>query len=171
MKTLFRNFSHRVAEAVGSPWAFLAGVAVTIIWGATGPLFHYSDTWQLVINTGTTIITFLMVFLIQSTQNRDSKALHLKLDELIRAVASARNRLVDLESCTDERLPLLRKSFTACGSALGIRPILPMRPGGDSDLSSRLRQQRRAWPAHATPYRGSASPSVRRAAVPNGEVG
>jgi low affinity Fe/Cu permease len=111
MKTLFRNFSHRVAEAVGSPWAFLAGVAVTIIWGATGPLFHYSDTWQLVINTGTTIITFLMVFLIQSTQNRDSKALHLKLDELIRAVGSARNRLVDLESCTDEEIAALEKEF------------------------------------------------------------
>src|SRR5438874_3111898 len=111
MKSLFRNFSHRVAQAVGSPWAFLAGVAVTIVWGATGPMFHYSDTWQLVINTGTTIITFLIVFLIQSTQNRDSKALHLKLDELIRAVGSARNRLVNLESCTDEELAVLEKEF------------------------------------------------------------
>ena len=74
MKSIFRNSSHKVAEAVGSPWAFLAGVAVTLVWAVTGPLFHYSDTWQPVINTGTTIITFLMVFLIQSTQNRDSKA-------------------------------------------------------------------------------------------------
>src|SRR5262245_61530513 len=111
MKTLFRNFSHRVAEAVGSPWAFLAGVTVTILWAVTGPVFNYSDTWQLVINTGTTVITFLMVFLIQSTQNRDSKTLHLKLDELIRAVSSARNRLVDLENCTDEELAVLQKEF------------------------------------------------------------
>jgi low affinity Fe/Cu permease len=111
MKSVFRNFSHNVAEAVGSPWAFLAGLAVTIVWAATGPFFHYSDTWQLVINTGTTIITFLMVFLIQSTQNRDSKALHLKLDELIRAVGSARNRLVDLENCTDEEIAVLQKEF------------------------------------------------------------
>jgi low affinity Fe/Cu permease len=111
MKSAFRNFSHRVAEAVGSPWAFLAGVTVTILWAVTGPFFNYSDTWQLVINTGTTIITFLMVFLIQSTQNRDSKALHLKLDELIRAVSSARNRLVDLENCTDEELAVLQKEF------------------------------------------------------------
>jgi low affinity Fe/Cu permease len=111
MKQMFRNFSHGVAEAVGSPWAFLAGLAVTIFWAATGPLFDYSDTWQLVINTGTTIITFLMVFLIQSTQNRDSKALHLKLDELIRAVGSARNRLVDLENCTDEEIAVLEKEF------------------------------------------------------------
>ena len=121
MKSLFRNFSHRVAEAVGSPWAFLAGVAVTIIWGATGSLFHYSDTWQLVINTGTTIITFLMVFLIQSTQNRDSKALHLKLDELIRAVAAARNRLVDLESCSDEEIAALEKEFRRLRERAGHR--------------------------------------------------
>jgi low affinity Fe/Cu permease len=138
IKSLFRNFSHRVAEAVGSPWAFLAGVAVTIIWGATGPMFHYSDTWQLVINTGTTIVTFLMVFLIQSTQNRDSKALHLKLDELIRAVGSARNRLVNLESCTDEEISALEKSFSACESAPGIRPSLPKRPGRSSDCLSQL---------------------------------
>ena len=111
MKTLFRSFSHRVAEAVGSPWAFLAGVLVTVVWGATGPLFDYSNTWQLVINTGTTIVTFLMVFLIQNTQNRDSRALHLKLDELIRAAGSARNRLVDLENCSDEEIADLEKEF------------------------------------------------------------
>jgi low affinity Fe/Cu permease len=111
MRSLFRNFAHRVAEAVGSPWAFLSGVAVTLLWGVTGPAFHYSDTWQLVINTGTTIITFLMVFLIQSTQNRDAKAVHLKLDELIRAVGAARNRLMSLENFTDEELVTLEKEF------------------------------------------------------------
>jgi low affinity Fe/Cu permease len=111
MNTLFRNFAHWMSEVVGSPWAFLAGLSITVIWGVTGPMFHYSDTWQLVINTGTTIITFLMVFLIQNTQNRDAKAVHLKLDELIRAVGAARNRLVNLEHCTDDELTQLEEEF------------------------------------------------------------
>lgn len=111
MNVLFRNFAHKVAEVVGSPWAFIAGVVVTLVWALTGPAFHYSDTWQLVINTGTTIITFLMVFLIQTTQNRDAKAVHLKLDELIRAVGSARNRLMSLENCTDEELVTFEQEF------------------------------------------------------------
>ena len=107
----FRRFAQRVSELVGSPAAFVSGLVITIVWASTGPLFHYSDTWQLVINTGTTIITFLMVFLIQNTQNRDSKAIHLKLDELIRAVSSARNRLMDLEHCTDEELANIEAEF------------------------------------------------------------
>jgi low affinity Fe/Cu permease len=107
----FRAFSHWVAEMVGSPIAFFVGLFVVVIWSITGPLFHYSDTWQLVINTGTTIVTFLMVFLIQSTQNRDAKAMHLKLDELIRAVTSARNKLVDLENCTDDEIARLEQEF------------------------------------------------------------
>lgn len=111
MRSLFRGFAQRSAEIVGSPGAFLGGVIITVVWALTGPLFRYSDTWQLVINTGTTIITFLMVFLIQSTQNRDSKAIHLKLDELIRAVDSARNRLVNLEHCTDDELAALEAEF------------------------------------------------------------
>jgi len=111
MKSLFHSFAHRVAEAVGSPWAFFFALLVVIIWAITGPAFGYSDTWQLVINTGTTIITFLMVFLIQHTQNRDSRAVHLKLDELIRSVGSARNRLVNLEECTDEELAHLEAEF------------------------------------------------------------
>lgn len=111
MNSVFRIFAQRVAEAVGSPAAFTGGVIIIIVWALTGPFFHYSDTWQLVINTGTTIVTFLMVFLIQSTQNRDSKAVHLKLDELIRAVSSARNKLMDLEHCTDEELANIEKEF------------------------------------------------------------
>ena len=83
MQDLFRKFAHRMSEAVGSPWAFVIAVALIALWALTGPVFHYSDTWQLVINTSTTIITFLMVFLIQNTQNRDAKAMHLKLDELL----------------------------------------------------------------------------------------
>jgi len=107
----FRKASHAVAEAVGSPWAFVVALGIILAWAATGPLFDFSDTWQLVINTGTTIITFLMVFLIQNTQNSDAKAMHLKLDELIRGVEGARNRLVDLEQLTDEELDALQEQF------------------------------------------------------------
>src|ERR671921_2641913 len=92
--SLFTRFAKWTAKATGRPAAFCMAAAVIVVWAATGPLFKYSDTWQLVINTGTTIVTFLMVFLIQSTQNRDAKAIHLKLDELIRAVKGARNNLV-----------------------------------------------------------------------------
>ena len=96
---------------MGSHWAFVGALLVVGIWAVTGPLFGWSDTWQLVINTGTTIVTFLMVFLIQNTQNRDAEALHLKLDEVIRALSGARNRLIDLEEGSDEELEKLRKEF------------------------------------------------------------
>ena len=96
---------------MGSSWAFLVALAIIAVWGITGPIFHFSDTWQLIINTGTTIVTFLMVFLIQNTQNRDAKAFHLKLDELIRVQTGARNRLIDLEDCSDEELRQLQKAF------------------------------------------------------------
>jgi low affinity Fe/Cu permease len=111
MKALFRSFSQWTAELVGSPWAFLASASLIVVWGATGPLFHFSDSWQLVVNTGTTVITFLMVFLIQNTQNRDARAMHLKLDELIRAVGSARTRLVHLQDLTDDELSTLEQEF------------------------------------------------------------
>ena len=96
---------------LGSAWAFASAILIIVIWGLTGPAFHYSDTWQLIINTGTTIVTFLMVFLIQNTQNRDAKAVHLKLDEVIRALKGARNELVDLEKRSDEDLTRLEKQF------------------------------------------------------------
>jgi low affinity Fe/Cu permease len=99
------------ADAVGSPVAFLLGVLFTLIWAATGEFFHYSDTWQLVINTGTSIGTFLMVFLIQNTQNRDSKVMQLKLDELIRALTAARTELVQMENLTDSQLEDLQSEF------------------------------------------------------------
>ncbi len=109
----FNNFARHVSILMGTPWAFLAAVGIVLVWSATGPLFGYSDTWQLVINTGTTIVTFLMVFLIQSTQNRDAKAIHLKLDELIYKVKGARNSLIDLEDCTDDELDRLQEQFEA----------------------------------------------------------
>ena len=96
-----------MAERVGSSWAFTGAVAAVIVWAALGPHYRYSDTWQLVINTGTTIVTFLMVFLIQNTQNRDARAIHLKLDELIRGVKGARTPLMGLEQLTDEELEAL----------------------------------------------------------------
>ena len=107
----FRQLADRSASVVGSPWAFGAGLAIILVWALMGPIFHYSDTWQLVINTGTTIITFLMVFLIQSTQNRDAKVIQLKLDELLRGVKGARNTLIDLEKLSDEELEQLQKEF------------------------------------------------------------
>src|SRR6266571_4194467 len=100
MNERFRTFSQTTAAAVGSSWAFILAVAVIVVWGVTGPLFGFSDTWQLVINTGTTIVTFLMVFLIQNTQNRDALAIHLKLDELIRALEEADNDLMRAEDET-----------------------------------------------------------------------
>jgi low affinity Fe/Cu permease len=111
MSEAFRKFASKVSEATGSAWAFLAAVTIVVVWAVTGPLFHFSEVWQLVINTGTTIITFLMVFLIQNTQNRDSKAIHLKLDELLRAHEAARNSLVDLEDLSDEELKRLQAQF------------------------------------------------------------
>ena len=100
----FRIFARRSSLVLGSAWAFAGAILIIVIWGLTGPTFHYSDTWQLIINTGTTIVTFLMVFLIQNTQNRDAKAAHLKLDEVIRALKGARNELIDLEKLADEEI-------------------------------------------------------------------
>jgi len=107
----FTRFARWTSFNTGRPSAFLVAALVIVAWAATGPLFHYSDTWQLVINTGTTIVTFLMVFLIQNTQNRDSQAIHVKLDELIRAMKGARNSLLNLEDISDEELEQLRVSF------------------------------------------------------------
>lgn len=107
----FRVFARHSSAVLGSAWAFVVAVLVIVVWGVTGPTFHYSDTWQLIINTGTTIVTFLMVFIIQNTQNRDAKAVHLKLDEIIRALKGARNELVDLEDLSDQELARLEQQF------------------------------------------------------------
>lgn len=107
----FRVFARKTSAVLGSAWAFCAAILIIVIWAATGPMFHFSDTWQLIINTGTTIVTFLMVFLIQNTQNRDAKAAHLKLDEIIRALGKARNELIDLEELSDEELGKLEAQF------------------------------------------------------------
>ena len=111
MKEFFRRFAAGASEAVGTPWMFMAAIAVILAWAVSGPLFGFSDTWQLVINTGTTIVTFLMVFLVQNAQNRDAKATHLKLDELLRASKGARTGLVNLEILSDEELSELQAQF------------------------------------------------------------
>jgi low affinity Fe/Cu permease len=111
MRETFRTFAARVSEWVGSPVAFIVGLGLIVIWALTGPLFGFSDTWQLVVNTATTIVTFLMVFLIQNTQNRDARTVHLKLDELLRAVKGARTAMVALETSTDEELAELQEEF------------------------------------------------------------
>ena len=111
MRENFRRFAHATSEASGTPLAFAMAVSVIAVWAITGPIFAFSDTWQLVINTGTTIVTFMMVFLIQNTQNRDSKAMQLKLDELIKGVKGARTSMVNLESLSDDDLKKLDKEF------------------------------------------------------------
>jgi low affinity Fe/Cu permease len=111
MHEWFRKFAQKTAEAIGSPWAFLVALAAILLWALSGPVFHFSDTWQLIVNTATTISTGLIVFLIQNTQNRDARALHLKLDELLRSVAGARTGLIDLEHLSDQELERLQREF------------------------------------------------------------
>jgi low affinity Fe/Cu permease len=112
MHDLFRRLAERTSFAIGSPWAFLLAVLTVVIWGVTGPIFKFSDTWQLFINTGTTILTFLIVFLIQNTQNREARIINLKLDELLRGVEGARTGLVELDHMTDEELEIVQMEFT-----------------------------------------------------------
>lgn len=113
MKKFFRKISTQTSQIVGGPYSFSFALLIILIWWLTGPVFDFSDTWQLMINTGTTIVTFLMVFLIQNTQNRDTKAIQIKLDELLRAVKGARNTLVDIEDVDDAQLDELQMEFKA----------------------------------------------------------
>lgn len=119
MSDLFRKFAEKTSHAVGTPWAFLLAFAAVAIWALTGPVFGYSDTWQLIINTSTTIVTFLMVFLIQNTQNRDARIVNLKLDELLRADQGARTGLVKLDDMTDEQLTQVQHEFERLQNQFG----------------------------------------------------
>lgn len=112
MNDLFRRFAQKISLVMGAPRTFILAVALIVVWAITGPFFDFSDTWQLVINTTTTIITFLMVFLIQNTQNRDTRAIHLKLDELISAVEQARNSMLIVEDLPDEKIEELKQEFS-----------------------------------------------------------
>jgi low affinity Fe/Cu permease len=107
----FSDIARRASDALGTHWAFMLAVVSVVVWAVTGPVFNYSETWQLVINTATTIVTFLMVFLVQNTQNRDARAMHLKLDEIIRSVAEARDEVIDIENCTDDEISEVASEF------------------------------------------------------------
>ncbi|HEX5258958.1 MAG TPA: low affinity iron permease family protein [Sphingomicrobium sp.] len=111
MRKFFNMCATKIASAAGQPLTFITAVAVIVVWAVTGPLFHYSDTWQLIINTGTTIVTFLMVFLIQNSQNRDAAAMQAKLDELLRAVDKAREKFIGIEHLTDQQIELVRSAL------------------------------------------------------------
>lgn len=124
MKEIFHRFAAKVSTLTGAGGAFVLALTAVLVWACTGPLFHFSDTWQLVINTSTTIITFLMVFLIQNTQNRDSKAMQLKLDELIRVSVKARNSFVELEDMTDSDLLALNEEFHELHRKNATSPLL-----------------------------------------------
>jgi low affinity Fe/Cu permease len=127
----FGRFAKFTSRAAGRPAAFMLGLGIVLLWAASGPLFGYSDTWQLVINTGTTIVTFLMVFLIQATQNRDAEALQLKLDELIRATEGAHNALLDLEDVDEEKMDRIRTRYAELAEA-----ARQARKRGDPDTDS-----------------------------------
>jgi low affinity Fe/Cu permease len=155
LRDLFRRVAHWTAHVVGTSGAFLVALAVIGVWLISGPFFHYSDTWQLFINTGTTIVTFLMVFLIQNSQNRDSHALHLKLDELISANEKARNRLLALEDLSDAELAELQLEF----EQLRDRKSSPARaPGSGARPSVQVKQ--RAAVADREDLSGSVSPDA-----------
>jgi low affinity Fe/Cu permease len=139
---LFGGLAIRVSLVVGSPWAFLLAALVIVAWAATGPVFHYSDSWQLVINTGTTIVTFLMVFLIQHTQNKDARAIQLKLNELIAAVEGASARLINVETMSDEELDRLHARFQALADE--------MRARGDLAGSHSVEEDSARGPAETT---------------------
>jgi len=119
----FGRFANICSAYMGSRWAFSIAVAVIVVWAITGPIFHYSDTWQLVINTGTTIVTFLMVFLIQNTQNRDARAINLKLDELINSINDAKNEMIDIEHLSDTELDILAHRYEAIRNEAAERGI------------------------------------------------
>lgn len=161
---LFSRVASVVSRFTGHPSAFLLALSVVVVWAITGPLFGFSDTWQLVINTGTTIVTFLMVFLIQSTQNRDTAAVHIKLDELIRAVKGAQNTMIDIEALSEDELAQLRDRYAALGqkaneaaakAQVASRYVTRER-GRESLVEGREGQQAaRSGPARAKKHNGS----------------
>ncbi|HEY1937941.1 MAG TPA: low affinity iron permease family protein [Candidatus Angelobacter sp.] len=142
----FSRFASSTAQVVGHPYVFFAAVVVLLLWAVSGPYFHYSDTWQLIINTGTTIVTFLVVFLIQNTQNRDAKALHLKLDELIRSHHPANDDLIDIQKLSDEELDELEKRYENIRKACEAR-----RAGKKPEVAANQNGQGKPKPKSKTP--------------------
>jgi low affinity Fe/Cu permease len=149
-ENVFEQFSHRVTTATGSTPAFIVALGIIVVWGATGPLFHYSDTWQLVINTGTTIVTFLMVFLIQRTQNKDAKAVALKLNEIVAAIDGASNRLIDIEDLSEKELDTLHAHYKKL-AAMAKRDDRVTRSHSVEEAEVRHARKQRATKKHAAP--------------------
>lgn len=171
MKETFRRAATRVSTWAGSATVFLLAVATVVIWGVTGPLFQFSDTWQLVINTGTTIVTFLMVFLIQNTQNRDGKAVQLKLDELIRATKGARAQYVGLEDLSDDDLLALEDGFKRIAkNPDSRRAIEKMRIKLSAEHTRRHKIRLAAGMRKPNSTTTSATPAAKKAAVAHQEV-
>ena len=127
----FHVFATQAANWVGTKWAFLLALVTILIWLVSGPYFHFSDTWQLIVNTGTTVITFLVVFLIQNTQNRDARAIHLKLDEIIKSIDSAQNEMIDIEHLSDEELQRLADKYQRIRAECDVRSRRSHAPSGD----------------------------------------
>ena len=136
-KSLFGTLASKVSHWMGHPVGFVAALGIVVAWVSTGPIFHFSDTWQLVINTGTTVVTFLMVFLIQNTQNRESRAVQVKLDELIRSTQGAHNALLDLEELTDDELLLIREQYLHLARKAREDVRKGLKDTGTADLSGR----------------------------------
>jgi low affinity Fe/Cu permease len=137
----FSRFATSTAQIVGHPYIFFVAVLVLVLWAASGPYFHYSDTWQLIIKTGTTIVTFLVVFLIQNTQNRDAKALHLKLDELIRSHHPASDDLIDIQKLSDEELDELEKRYESIRKACEARRVAKEKDAGKPQPAAQPKQK------------------------------
>ncbi|WP_084135997.1 low affinity iron permease family protein [Pollutimonas bauzanensis] len=137
MEETFRALAERISNIVGTSWSFMTAIGLVVVWAVTGPLFGFSDTWQLVINTGTTIITFLMVFLIQNTQNREAVSVQLKLDELLCAVQGARTEMVNLDALSDADLARLRKEFERLGKENGSDAIMSMDTASRTEIRLR----------------------------------
>jgi low affinity Fe/Cu permease len=134
----FRRFSQGIARTLGAPWAFAGALVLVLGWGIAGPIFHFSNAWQLLINTGTTIMTFLMVFVIQNTQNRDSQVTQLKLDELIRSIRAARNELVHMEGMSDDELLTLQRQFEDLRVRAEAHRAARRRPGEQAEARAPL---------------------------------
>ena len=136
MNRFFTVAASRTAQLAGRPAAFITALLLILVWGLTGPMFHYSETWQLVINTGTTIVTFLMVFLVQNSQNRDSAAMQAKLDELIRTIDAARNDFIGIEHLPEGEIEIIRQNIEAeCGETPKREVVARFRSSGDERLS------------------------------------
>jgi low affinity Fe/Cu permease len=165
----FTHFANKASEVAGSSWAFLVAVLAILVWAITGPLFGFSDTWQLIINTLTTLVTFLMVFLIQNTQNRDAKAIHLKLDEIVRVIGAADDELLDVEDLTEEELREMIKRYHLLARQTKVNGSAPGgRTGERSPVAEAEAEVKAEEKGEEVPVGGAAGPSTTNGRAPSG---